>query len=333
MNAILLLLLITLLVPASSAQEEDRMRMYRVAAIMYQGRQVDAALRVAASWKADNIRRDARQLLDDRDQRLAPAVALLLTESARRDTRAGGPERFAVAELLVASLRRNSPDIRAFQERWFALMASVFVAELNPSPARTIITRGLRVVGDSPRLELLSGIVYEMSTYPHAVCPVADCRLSDERRARVLTLASEAYRRASALDPHSPDAHLRLGRVLDLLGDRDGARQELREAERIGNRAELLYLVALFRADLYRQDGDLRSAATEAERAVNLGPEYQSARIALAQVSDLLGMAERSRKIVDELLRLPRAGDPWWEFKQPEEDRESFDWLNAYVRQ
>jgi len=133
-NAILLLL-ITLVIPASSsAQEDDRMRMYRVAVIMYQGRQVDAALRVAASWKADNIRRDARQLLDDRDKRLAPAVALLLTESARRDMRAGGPERFAVAELLVTSLRRNSPDIRAFQERWFAFMASVFVAELIHHP-------------------------------------------------------------------------------------------------------------------------------------------------------------------------------------------------------
>jgi tetratricopeptide (TPR) repeat protein len=327
-----ILLLATLLIPASaSAQDDDRLHMYRVAVIMYRGGQPDAAVRVAESWKTA-IRRDARQLLADRDRRLAPAVALLLTESARRDTRAGGSEQLAAAELLVSSLRRDAPDILAFQERWFAFMTSVFIAELNPSPARTLITRGLRVVGDSWRLELLSGIVYEMSTYPHVVCPVADCRLSGERRARVMTLAAEAYRRASALDPHSPDAHLRLGRVLDLLGDREGARQELREAERIGNRADLLYLVALFRADLYRQDGDLRNAVTEAERAISLGPEYQSARIALAQLSDLMGMAERSRKIVDELLRLPKAGDPWWEFKQPEEDRESFEWLNAYLR-
>jgi tetratricopeptide (TPR) repeat protein len=332
-KAILLLLLTLLISSSSSAQEDDRMRMYRVAVIMLQGRQADAALRVAGSWKPDSIRRDARQLLDDRDKHLAPGVALLLTEGARRDTRATGPERFAVAELLVSNLRRNSPDIRAFQERWFAFMASIFIAELNPSPARTLITRGLKVVGNSSRLELLSGIAYEMSTYLYAMCPAADCRLSADRRARVLTLASEAYRRASDLDPHSPDAHLRLGRVLDLLGDHDGARQELREAERIGNAAELLYLVALFRADLHRQDGDLRSAVTEAERAVNLGPDYQSARIALAHLSDQMGMAERSRKIVDELLRLPKAGDPWWQFKQPEEDRESFEWLHAYVRQ
>lgn len=329
-----ILLFVALLISASSfAQEDDRMRMYRVAIIMYQGRQADAALRVAGSWKPDSIRRDARQLLDDRDTRLAPGVALLLTEAARRDTRATGPERFAVAEQLVSSLRRNSPDIRAFQERWFVFMTSIFIAELNPSPARTLITRGLRVVGDSSRLELLSGIAHEMSTYPYAMCPAADCRVSGDRRARVLTLASGAYRRASALDPHSPDAHLRLGRVLDLLGDREGARQELHEAERIGNRADLLYLVALFRADLYRQDGDLRSAITEAERALNLGPDYQSAKIALAQLSDQMGMAEHSRKIVDELLRLPKAGDPWWEFKQPEEDRESLEWLTTYVRQ
>jgi tetratricopeptide (TPR) repeat protein len=212
-------------------------------------------------------------------------------------------------------------------------MTSVLIAELNPSSARAFLNRGLRIVGASSRLQLLSGIAYEMSTYSDATCPVADCRMNDDRRARALMLAAEAYRQASALDPHSPEAHLRLGHVLGLLGDDEGARGELAEAERIGNGAELLYLVALFRSDLHRQDGNLKSAAIEAERAVNLGPEYQSARIALAYLSDQMGMAERSRKIVTELLALPSGGDPWWTFKQPEEDFESLEWMKVYVRQ
>ncbi len=117
------------------------------------------------------------------------------------------------------------------------------------------------------------------------------------------------------------------------LGDRDGARQELAEVERGTSRVELLYLVALFRADLNQQEGDVRGASAEAERAVSLGPEYQSARIALAHLSDQLGMADRSRKIVDELLQLRTVGDPWWEFRQPAEDFDSLEWLNAYIRQ
>jgi tetratricopeptide (TPR) repeat protein len=328
----ILLLLAALAVPAVSAQD-DRLRTYRVAVILYQGKQADAALRNAGSWKLEAVRRDARQLIEDPDTRLAPGVALLMTELARRDTRAGGPERFAVAEARVSNLRRNSPDIRAFQERWYAFMTSVFIAELNPAGARTVIDRGLRVVGESSRLQLLSGIAYEMSTYPHATCLASDCRLSDDQRARNLSLVANAYRRASALDPHSPDAHLRLGRVLHLAGDRDGARQELAEVERGTSRVELLYLVALFRADLNQQAGDVRGASAEAERAVNLGPEYQSARIALAHLSDQLGMADRSRKIVDELLQLRTVGDPWWEFRQPAEDFDSLEWLNAYIRQ
>jgi tetratricopeptide (TPR) repeat protein len=330
----ILLLLATLAIPAAgSAQDDDRLRPYRSAVIMYQGRQIDAALRLAASWRPDSIRRDARRLIDDRDTSLAPGVALLLTELARQVTNLNRPEHFGVASFLVGNLRRNLPDVRAFQERWFAFMTSVLIAELNPSSARAFLNRGLRIVGASSRLQLLSGIAYEMSTYSDATCPVADCRMNDDRRARALMLAAEAYRQASALDPHSPEAHLRLGHVLGLLGDDEGARGELAEAERIGNGAELLYLVALFRSDLHRQDGNLKSAAIEAERAVNLGPEYQSARIALAYLSDQMGMAERSRKIVTELLALPSGGDPWWTFKQPEEDFESLEWMKVYVRQ
>jgi tetratricopeptide (TPR) repeat protein len=338
------LLLITLAIPvaldsararAASAQDNlhDPLRMYRAAVILYQGKQADAALRVAESWKPETIRRDARQLIDDRDGRLAPGVALLLTELARRDMSGAGPARLGAAELLVSNLGRNSPDVRSFQERWYAFIVSVFVAELNVAPARPVINRGLKIVGESSRLLLLSGIAYEVSTYPYSTCPASDCRLSPDQRARTLTLAAEAYRRASAVDPHSPDAHLRLGRVLHLVGDRDGARQELREAERLGSRAELLYLVALFRSDLNQQDGDLRSAASEADHAVNLGPLYQSARIALAHLRDQLGMADHSRTIVGELLQLPTVGDPWWEFRQPAADLDSLEWLTAYVRQ
>ena len=335
MKTILLLLALLAIPPAISAQDDlhDPLRMYRAAVILYQGKQAGAALRLAGSWKPESVRRDTRRLIEDRDGRLAPGVALLLTEVVRRDMGPGGAERLGIAEFIVANLGRNSPAIREFQERWYAFITSVFIAGLDADPARAVINRGLKLVGETSRLQLLSGIAYEVSTYPPATCPASDCRRSEDQRARNMTLAADAYRRASALDPHSPDAHLRLGRALHLVGDRDGARQELREAERLGSRAELLYLVALFRADLHQQDGDLRSAANEAEHAVNLGPLYQSARIALAHLSDQLGMADRSRTIVGELLQLPTVGDPWWEFRQPDEDLDSLEWLNAYIRQ
>ena len=71
------------------------------------------------------------------------------------------------------------------------------------------------------------------------------------------------------------------------LGDYRGARQELAEAERITNRADLLYLVALFRADLKQEDGDLHGAAADAERAV-------APRSGISVCADCVGAPERS---------------------------------------
>jgi hypothetical protein len=326
-------LIIALAGHAAVSAQDDRLRMYRIALTSYQSGQVDDALRIAGSWRTDGVRRDARSLVQDRDARLAPGLALLMTELARRDTRVSGPDRFVLAEMLVSLLPRRSPDIIAFQERWYAFMASMFVGELDPSGGRQLLDRALRVVGNNARLQLLSGMMLEVATYPHAACPTSDCRLNDWQRARTLTLAANAYRQAIALEPQSPDAHLRLARVLSLLGDRGGARRELVEVEQVTGRADLLYLVALFHADLNREAGDLRGAVTEAERAVSLGPDYQSARIALAHLSDLLGMTDRSGQIVNELLHLSKVGDPWWEFRQPTMDFESLEWMRRYIRQ
>ena len=85
--------------------------------------------------------------------------------------------------------------------------------------------------------------------------------------------------------------------------------------------------------DLKQADGDLKGAAADAEHAVALGPEFQSARIALAHLNDRLGQADRSRQIVDRLLKLPPVGDPWWDFKQPTEDADSLEAMRASLRE
>jgi tetratricopeptide (TPR) repeat protein len=330
-----ILLVTALALPAAgTAQNADPLHAYRAAIILYQTKQADAAMRAAESWKPESVRRETLPLVNDRNPRLAPGVALLMTELARRDARSESSERIAVAELLVRSLRRDSPEIREFQERWYTFMVSVLTEELNPVGARPLIDRGLRLVGDSARLLLMSGLAFEMTTYPHTACPTANCEpIGEQAAARNLQQAADAYRRATVLDPHLTEAHLRLGRVLHVLGDPGGARQELAEVERISSRADTLYLAALFRSDLNQDEGDLQAAAAEAERAVSIAPEYPSARIALAHLSDRLGLFDRSRQIVNQLFRIPQAGDPWWQFRQPPQDFDSLDWMRVYSRQ
>ena len=168
------------------------------------------------------LRSDGKRLLNAPTLRLAPGVALLMTELGRRDHQRRRPGAVRGRGNARPRLPRLS-NLKAFQERWYAFLASVFIDELNLPGARTLIERGMRVVRESPRLLLRSGLVFEMSTYPHATCP--DCRPDDNQAvSRNLTRAAEAYRRGTALDPHSAEGHLRLGRVLQLLGDRGGAR-------------------------------------------------------------------------------------------------------------
>jgi tetratricopeptide (TPR) repeat protein len=334
-------LLVTVALRSSSAAQIDRLGPYRGAVALYRAGQFNDALRSARTWRPDQIRSDGSRMLQDKDAHLAPTMVLLLTELAWKDPTAGG-QHLGVAEALVDNLRRLHPDtpeyqarMKAFQERWYAFVVSMLLAELNPSSARTVADRGLQRVGATARLQLLSGLAFEAATYPHATCPAAGCRSDDDGSAfnRDLRRAADAYQRAIALDGQAAEAHLRLGRVLHLLGERDQARLALMEAERLTERADRRFLIALFRAELNREEGDLRGAEAETERAVMIGPNYQSARIALAQLSDQLGLPERSRELVDELLELPNSGDPWWEFRQPAEDVESLEWMRGMVRQ
>ena len=216
-----------------------------------------------------------------------------MTELRRRDSTAGGPEQLAVAEMLVRGFR-SSPDLQAFQERWYAFMASVFTDELNLPGARTLIERGLPWL---VRVRVCCSSRAWCSRCPPIHTPPA--RIAGRttiRRSRELDAFRRGLPPSDGARPAFRRGTLRLGRMLQLLGNCSSARQELGEVERITTSAALLYLAALFRSDLNQEEGDMGAAAAEAERAMSIGPDYQSARIALAHLSDQLGQADRSRR-------------------------------------
>jgi hypothetical protein len=86
----ILLLLIALAVPAAVSAQDDRLRICGVAVERTGADRstTRCALRVP---EIDRRQERRRAIIAARDPRLAPGVALLMTELARRDSRAGGP--------------------------------------------------------------------------------------------------------------------------------------------------------------------------------------------------------------------------------------------------
>ncbi len=98
--------------------------------------------------------------------------------------------------------------------------------------------------------------------------------------------AETLFRRALSLRPEFPEARLRLGRVLGLLGHHEEAAKELAQAQaEVGDDATLPYFAALFLGAEEEASGRYDSARESYERAAAIEPMAQSPWLALAQLA------------------------------------------------
>jgi tetratricopeptide (TPR) repeat protein len=94
--------------------------------------------------------------------------------------------------------------------------------------------------------------------------------------------AEKAFRQALAIRPDLAEAHLRLGRVLSLLGKPKEAVDELRIAASQSREPLLSYYADLFVGAALESLRDLDAARNAYEAASRLRPEAQSPRLALS---------------------------------------------------
>lgn len=163
-------------------------------------------------------------------------------------------------------------------------------------------------VGDSPELFLAMGVTQEMGWTAQHEEGVDSAFKGD------LKDAERAYRNALSAEPDLVEARLRLGRVLALDGDTEGAVRVLAEIGE-GSEAAYRYLARMFEGDLCERRGDAAEAERRYLAATALLPRAQSAYMALAHVRHSTGARAAAAADVRATTldtSVPDSGDPWF---------------------
>jgi tetratricopeptide (TPR) repeat protein len=132
---------------------------------------------------------------------------------------------------------------------------------------------------------------------------------------KYLQAARKSLRASLHADPSLAEAHLRLGRVAWRLGDTTEARAELEAALARSGEPRTSYLAQLFLGRLDEDAGRHHDAAARYEAAVALGPEHQSARLALSHARLRDGDPDAARREVEQALVAAgrrKERDPLW---------------------
>jgi tetratricopeptide (TPR) repeat protein len=162
--------------------------------------------------------------------------------------------------------------------------------------------------GDSPELWLAAGVTEEMAWTMSQADGYHGFIAGD------LKDAESAYRKALTAQPDLVEVRLRLGRVLTLRGDLDGALQEL-DALRSIDDAGFRYLAHLFAGDALERGGRAPAAEQRYIAAFAALPEGQSARLALAHLRHAAGVRAAAAEAARAAALDRGAGetvDPWF---------------------
>jgi VWFA-related protein len=133
-------------------------------------------------------------------------------------------------------------------------------------------------------------------------------------RERVLREAEERYRAVLAVRPGDEEARLRLGRVLQLRGEREAV-QHLEEVSRSAN-GDRKALALLFLGEARDAAGSLAGALTSYRQAAAAAPHSQTATLALAQALLRNGDPKAARDTVEKGL-LAQGLDPYLTYMRP----------------
>ena len=217
---------------------------------------------------------------------------------------------------------RPSPARDDMVRAWYR--ATVAWMELRENHEIDQVDRAHDLFPDDPDILFLTASMHETFASPHiqsavrsAVVPTGfSFGLASDRGE--LRKAEGLFRRAVAARPMFAEAHLRLGRVLTMLGQPAPAAAELRTAIGSTDDVLLLYYGHLFLGaaeEALRHFDDARAAY---ERAAELYPAAQSPLLALSELARRQGDRRGALAAMDRVFALPRTDsehdDPWWAY-------------------
>lgn len=242
------------------------------------------------------------------------------------------------AERLVTVMIADSHGMestRAFAIRWYAFTTSVYTAQGRLDAAERFVRSGLATFPRAAELYVARGSIAEMRA-----------SLEDDDLARALyggagkitrgiarlwESAAADYRRALDLDDTMAPAHLHLGWVHHLIGDKRASR-DLDMALIGATDDSVRYLAHLFLGAVAERRNNLETARREFDAAKAVGP-YQSSYVALGRIEVLLGHGERARALAWEYAELTQKfDDPWWDYRLGGFNADALSWLHREAR-
>lgn len=285
----------------------------------------DGAVRAFAAWDDERIE-DEAHLSPAADTGL-PALALFHSEAWLRSGPGARAHFTAAVRLMTKQIcpaARSNSDSRLLGlcRDWYGVAVVTgnvldYTGDFLPDSASVHLGRG--IIAEfmaGPEVESGGGADHGFSVRDFGEQFIVT---SHGRFGQRIADAESSYRRALKIDPHFAEARTRLGRVLFLLDHRDEARNELEQAyadaRTIGDPSSE-YLAAMFLARLHEDSDEVDEATLAYRRAVAAGPQFPSARVALARLLATTARADEASSTTAGFFReLPPSGesaiDPW----------------------
>lgn len=324
--------------PASAQVTPARQAEYCRALRAYVNRDFPVAVSIGRTWSIDELKPLLHSTGECKDDSIALEAAIVFQTDLAAHL--GGTIELVANRLqIVESVVEHLPKGRStrFQEEWYVAASSLMLAWTSPEGGSTLADRGLRRVSGSPRLRMLIGVAEEMRQHGrdgnlHDRPTITAMARSLPRAA--LSFAESMYRRALEADPDLHEARVHLGRVMFLQRNLAGARAALLPV--VSNTRPPLrmrYLAHLFLGAIEEFEGDREAARGRYDEALALGPEFQTAYVALSFVEAALGHQARARDLMTQYAALPadEVVDPWWDYQNGGVQAGAFEWLHAQV--
>ncbi len=238
-----------------------------------------------------------------------------------------GRERAANAQIEVAvrwieQTAREPEPTESFRRRWYRAVTLLTFERGGWQGGVAFAEVALERLASDVELLTLSAWLYEgLALAPIVLDGTGDGALpglQQRKQSRLLTAA----RRAGAawrLSPEAVEAGLRLARVRMLLGRGDSVTSLLEELivrDDVG--VEQAYLGRLLLAEVHDGAGDVETAERLLWDALDLLPDGQSARVALARLFDRRGARRQAAAVLEPFLGAsPTRGlpDPWVDYR------------------
>jgi tetratricopeptide (TPR) repeat protein len=259
----------------------------------------------------------------------------------------------AVLELKAKGRRNTGRSVAAFYDgRVYALprqlhweFARRLIDSVSPSPAedpmarqwyiattahmqslrlfayaRRNIENALELFPSDDRVLFYAGVLHETWAMPLSQNILLPPRgqLPYGSKKSELKQAKKFYQKSLKANPNSAETHLRLGRVLGLLGDHHQAVAELQLAVEATKDPQLLYYTTLYLGHEYVMISRSGDARDQYERAAMLYPDAQSPLFGLSHLAYSGGDVEEAFLAIQRVLSLPVSdsltNDPWWTY-------------------